>query len=221
VKRITSVVLAVFMIAFFGQGLAGAQEATPAAVSVILPVIPDPSQCPVTNAASVQEILDRVGATPAPAPAEEPAEASPTTVAFTLPEGQEADQATVNEITQRLVDILACFNAGNYLALYEFATDNYIRTQEATEPFTTDDVAFFASGTPIPMTPDVYNTLVAVGPVLMLSDGRVGAVVRGIFPFESSGIEADWLVFAQENGRWLLDEEVDNIDLQDMATPST
>jgi len=201
-------------------GGALAQEATPAVTPVEFPIVPGPTDCPLTAAPSVEAALAQIDATPIPASTgtqSEP-EASPTRVAFTLPDGTPADDATTAEVSATVVQIVACINTYGQSAIFAFSSDKLIQTIMDEQPLTTDDVASLS--TPQPLSAMDYGAVQSVEQVIVLPDGRVGAVVTTEFPANDPALEADWLVFTEVNGQWLVDEETDNISLETSATPA-
>ena len=181
-------------------GLAGAptlaQEATPeAAVAMRLPLTPDPATC-MAEALPIEEmqaIYDEVhaGGTDAAATAEE----------FVEPEGEAADAATAAAVTEVVVEVIRCnANGGNGLADAYYLTDQHLRENLA--EMTPEDFAAYTAQTPLPA--EDWLMVYKVDNVRMLPDGRVAAnpeiVVPGVGHFR------DTLIFAQVDGRWLIDE---------------
>jgi hypothetical protein len=71
----------------------------------------------------------------------------------------------------------------------------------------------------------LYASLIAIHDVVVLPDGRVGALVEAIFPDEAPGIQVDDFYFAEQDGRWLVDGIVEDLDGQyppetEVATPA-
>jgi hypothetical protein len=65
---------------------------------------------------------------------------------------------------------------------------------------------------------ELYGSLLAVRDVRVLPDGRVGALVETDFPGEPpEGAEVDFFLFVQEDGSWLIDDLVE--DLEDRYPP--
>ncbi len=139
------------------------------------------------------------------------AEASPT--AFALPAGAPADEATRAAVTDTIRMILACFNAGNYLAYLALVSDASIQSDFGETPLTEEDAAFLLA-TPQAGDSATWATLVAVRDVIVLEDGRVGALVDTIFPDEEPGVQTDFISFVQEDGTWKFDEIVEDLEGQ-------
>jgi hypothetical protein len=202
-----------------GNLAARAQETT-------FPVTPDPSECTVTPLTSDElyaVIGTPVSGTPMAGTDGETngPEASP--MAFTLPTGTPADEATRAAVTSTLRMVLACFNAGNYLAYLALSTDASMQADFGETPLTEEDAAFLV-GTPQASDPSMWATLVAVRDVILLDDGRVGALVDTIFPDEEPGVQTDFIYFANEDGTWKFDDIVEDLEGQyppeAMGTPA-
>src|SRR4051812_11573705 len=119
--RVISLVVfgfALFVMVFVSATV-GAQEAT----AVALPLVPDPAACEVAHRsiAGMQDVL----ATPIAAPSTAPFAATP----FTEPAGSPADAETGAAEIDTALQIVACSNAGDFLALSALYTDGYLRLQ--------------------------------------------------------------------------------------------
>jgi hypothetical protein len=174
-----------------GGGLtARAQETTS-------PVTPDPAECTVTSLTLdgfYAVVGTPVSGTPMAGTEGEgtgDTEASPTP--FTLPTGTPADEATRAAVTDTIRMILACFNAGNYLAYFALVTDTALLANIAEVPLTLEDVSFL-QGTPQAADSATWSTLVAVRDVIVLDDGRVGALIDTIFPDEETACGSSTIV---------------------------
>jgi hypothetical protein len=222
-RIVSAALVATLALVLLGGFTTRAQEATPGSTG--LPVTPDPSECTVQEP-TFQDLLDRIGATPVPAGmatgTEEPLPAA-SPAAFTLPPGTPADAATVAAITALMREVVACLNTGHYLTLFYFVSDSLLRQFEDEDPITEADVAAF-SGTPEALDASQYATLVAVRQVVVLPDGRVGALVDTIFPDEQPGVQTEYFAFVQEDGQWRIDEVVEDLEGQyppePMGTPA-
>ena len=91
-----------------------AQDATPAGEAI------DPGQCQVEPRAA-EDIEQLVGGTA------EGAEATPDAGQAGAMEGEAADEATVQAVTDTYRELIACLNAGEYLRVYALYTDDYVR----------------------------------------------------------------------------------------------
>ena len=210
-------------------GSDGATDGTPIVLPTGLPDTPDPARCTV-QAPTIDGLLGRLGATPVPSaprtgsPTEGDEEAPVATPpAFTLPDGEPADNPTVEAITALMLEVVACLNTGNVLTLFAFTSDAFLERVQATTPFTEEDAAYFEA-TPAARPAELYVTLVAVREVTVLPDGRVGALVDAISPDESAEVQTDYFLFVEEDGHWLIDEIVEDLEgrypPEPIATPA-
>src|SRR5215211_7261011 len=108
-------VVAVLATMLFAHPAVIAQNATPAAGEVI-----DPAECQVEPRAT-EEIEQLVGT------ASEAADATPDAAQAGSMEGEDADEATVQSVTQSYRELVACLNAGEFLRIYALYTDDYLR----------------------------------------------------------------------------------------------
>jgi len=175
---------------------AAAQDATPAppAGPFTLPAVPDPALC-TTEQRPIEESEALLG-TPAPTDLEP----------VVLTAGTPADQATVDAVIATMIQEAACTNAhgfGGHSGVYTdagFAEDNAGLDQET--------IAFFESPQNAAIFEDEANWfgVSAVSAVQILADGRVTAIVQ--FGRDSAG-PVDLMIFAEEDGRYLIDHWVD------------
>lgn len=208
--------LVLFALLTLGVGNSAAAQDTTA-----LPVTPDPAEC-TAEPVTLDELLALTGATPIPGTPsggmEEETAATPE--AFALPEGEPADDETVAAVTDTLRETLACINTGNFLTSYAFFSDDFKRRDLEEFPITEADVPFFAA-TPEALPAEMHASLLAVREARVLEDGRVGALVETIFPDEAPGPQVDFIIFVQEDGRWLLDEIIEDLEAQYPPTAAT
>lgn len=198
--RSLSFVVAIVAVALsVSIGLGGtpalAQEATPeAAMALRLPLTPDPAKCMAEELplAEMQAIFDEVhaGGTGAATPE-----------AFVEPEGEAADPTVAAAVTEVVVEVIRCnANGGSGLADAYYLTDEHLRDNLA--EMTAEDFALYTAQTPLPA--EEWLMVYKVDNVRVLPDGRVAAnpeiVVPGVGHFR------DTLIFAQVDGRWLIDE---------------
>ena len=179
----------------------GAQEATP---GVGLGV-PDPSECTVEPRPFA--FFEQFLGTPLAEPAEEPATPAAD---FQMPEGSPADAATVAAVTETVHHLLACLNAGDvFLRFGAFFTDDYFRREfERYGPIPEDELAFLMA-TPQPLAAEFRAALLAVVEVRELPDDRVAGLFDVRDPFAAgTGPSRFYWVFAEQDGRWLIDEQV-------------
>lgn len=127
-------------------------------------------------------------------------------------------------IVATMREVVACLNTGSALTLFAFVTDDFVRYAIEISPITRQLVDVFAAGSPAFLPPEGYGSLVAVREVTVLPDGRVGALVDTIEPPESPDVQTAYYVFVEEDGRWPIDERVENLEEQyppePVATPA-
>jgi plastocyanin len=92
-----------------------AQDATPAAGEVI-----DPAECQV-EPRTIEELQQLVGT------ASKGTEATPGAAQAGSMQGENADEAAVQAVTQTYRELVACLNGGQFLRVYALYTDDYLR----------------------------------------------------------------------------------------------
>ncbi len=153
--------LTVLSMLLFAHPAVIAQDATPAAGEVI-----DPAECQV-EPRTTEELQQLVGT------ASEGTEATPAAADAGSMEGEEADEATVQAVTQTYRELVACLNAGEFLRVYALYTDDYLRRTLADSGI---DPAQFQA-TPAPEQRET-TALVGVSDVRQLAGGLVTARVE-------------------------------------------
>lgn len=187
---------------------ASAQEGTP----IALPATPSPRLC--TTELDPDELRTRIesGSVAIESGAAEAVETVTETGEFILPEGQPADEATVVAITATAREWVACVNSGQYLKLLSLFSDEWLYLNFADPPLTEEEIADM-SATPEVMPRQLFGSLEAVRDVHVLPDGRAWALVETDFPAEPpEGVEVDFLVFVQRDGRWFIDDLVEDLE---------
>jgi plastocyanin len=149
-------VLAVLSMMLFAHPAVIAQDATPAAGEVI-----DPAECQV-EPRPIEEIEQLVGT------ASEEADATPDAAQAGSMEGEDADEATVQAVTQTYRELVACLNAGEFLRIYALYTDDYLRRTLADSGMDLQQL----QATPAPDRQET-TALVGVSEVRQLAGGRV------------------------------------------------
>ena len=142
----------------------------------------------------------------------------PPAAPFALPAGEPADPATAAAITATIYGTLACQNAGNWLAVFTFYTDDFLHKLRAEAAITPQDIAAWRKATLEPRAPEEYPALLGVREARVLPDGRVGTLVESDF---AEGLEVDFLYFERQAGRWLLDDAVFALEEQYPAISAT
>ncbi len=187
-----------------------AQDAAP----IALPVTPDPAAC-LVEPRTIEDLYALLG-TPVPAAPEGPRSMSTPasgSAEVSLPAGEPAGSATVVAITATIVQAYACFNAGDYLSAFALYSDDALQRFTEQGPFTEDIAAFFLA-TPEAFPEDFRSSVLAVRDVRVLPDGRVGALVDTNDPTSPpEGADVDFVVFVEQDGRYLIDEEITDLEL--------
>jgi uncharacterized cupredoxin-like copper-binding protein len=182
-------VLAVLSMMLFAQPAVIAQDATPAAGEVI-----DPAECQVEPRA-IEEIQQLVGT------AGEEADATPDAAQAGSMEGEDADEATVQAVTQTYRELVACLNAGEFLRVYALYSDDYLRRTLNDSGVDLEQI----QATPAPDQQEM-TALVGVSDVRQVAGGRVTARVETTSSPEgtSSVIQG---VLEQVDDRYLIADE--------------
>jgi plastocyanin len=154
-------VVAVLSMLLFAHPAVIAQDATPAAGEVV-----DPAECQVEPRA-IEEIEQLVGT------AGEGADATPDAAQAGAMEGEEADEATVQAVTETYRQLVACLNGGEFLRVYALYTDDYLRRTLADSGIDSQQL----QATPAPEQREA-TALVGVSDVRQLAGGRVAARVE-------------------------------------------
>lgn len=164
--------------------------------------VPDPSECTI-EPRPPESFMPEGTIVPKPAPTSLP----DVGTGFAWPQGEPAADDEIAGITQTIREFHACANAGDYprrLALY---TDRTIRPQ-----FDALDEAGWAStlafaATPAAVVPEGQRGWIdSITMARRLPDGRVGAYIVVIDPVNHPHQINAVVIFAQERGRWLIDE---------------
>ncbi len=175
-----------------------AEDGTPTPVT--FPVSPDAVECTV-EARPLADFERLLLATPDADPA---AAASPSP--FVMPEGEPADAATVTGVTTTLLEVYACYQAGDPRRFHALFTDEGVQRAFPPAMVSPEFIDEFFAASPVPVEdPDQRATILAIEEVTRLPDGRVGALVRSDEP-EFGGLQAVYWIFVQAGDRFLVDE---------------
>lgn len=174
------------------------------------PIVADPAEC-VTAPRSTEEIAaiwDGTLYTP-----------DPEIAAGVLPAGTPASDEIVTAVSATLRQFFACSNANNFAAELALMTDQGTLFFAPNEQVTVDKLnAFFDALLATPPAASEYEGYGALTDVTMLGDGRVGA----LSPADSSEDHAVYVIFANEDGVWLIDQITEITGpATPAATPST
>jgi hypothetical protein len=198
----------------------GAQEASPAAGLGA----PDPAECTV-EPRPVAYFEQFIGTPSAEQQAAMAAmeEATPDP-AFQMPEGEPADDATVDAVLETVWQLGACINAGDFWGRYAalFTEDYFRREFERFGPIPKEELASMAAS-PVPLPAEFQVSLLAIVDVRMLPDGRVAGLFDVQDPFAGgTGPSRFYWEFVQKDGRWLIDEQImlGPVDPDQIGTPT-
>ena len=155
-----------------GGGEALAQDATPGAIDLS----PNPDQC--TQAPRTLEEIQGIAGTPAPAGAGEATaaalDANPTVVE--LPTGEPAPKEAIDGIVATIVQNVACYNAGYYLAGFGGVTDAFLQSQVGVALFDQDFIDTITAS-PVALAEVQQTQLLDTRDFTLYADGRVGVLV--------------------------------------------
>src|SRR5215213_2512724 len=182
-----------------------AQEGTPEADGAENPRLVAPSEC-VAEPRSYEDItriLDLEGeGVPAPALTQ-----------ITPPLGDIADTETSISIKEAARQVLACFNAGDIPRAAGLMTENGVRRAYWGLTIDTQNRELARAriaAPPTPRTEEDLVRLITVTDVSVLPDGRIAAFVVLNEPLlPPPGPETLLFVFANQDGRWLVDDWID------------
>jgi hypothetical protein len=139
-----------------------------------------------------------------------PADRYPVDFIQELPTGVPADTGTVNAITDVIVEATACARDNDLLRLLALYTDAYVVTLGADQPTLIENL----EATPVsnqPVNSDLH--VATIQDVLLLDDGRVSAIVTlgGVEDPHPAPGRTILMIFANENGRWLVDGQYERV----------
>jgi hypothetical protein len=175
-------------------------QGTPAAAD---PNVPAPDECQIALPETIEFPADSmrpVAATPRPiiTEAETP---------FAPPAGEPADEETVAAITATVRESIACRNAGDFARMLVFFTPNMLAELYGSPATVDPEVLQGIQEGPRALPEPRRLRLDAIESIVMVPDGRVGAVVETSTPRREF---RDYLFFVldAESGRWLIDGSV-------------
>ncbi len=134
--------------------------------------------------------------------------ASDRATPFVIPEGEPADETTIAGVTATLLEMYACYQAGDPRRFHTLFTDEGIQRSYPSGLVDREfiDEFFAASPEPVEET-DQRATILAIEDVTLLADGRVGALVRSDEP-EFGGLQTVYWIFKETGGRFLVDDVI-------------
>ncbi|HEX5992726.1 MAG TPA: hypothetical protein VFY70_09160 [Thermomicrobiales bacterium] len=197
-----------------------AQDGTPEADGAENPRLVAPSECVAEPQAyeDIAAILNLDGdGVPAPAMTQ-----------ITPPLGEIADVKTSISIKEAARAVVACFNAGDIPRAAGLMTENGVRRAYWGLTIDADnrELARTRIAAPQQRTEETLVRLITVTDISVLPDGRVTAFVVLNEPLlPPSGPETLLFVFANQDGRWLVDDWIDFSivppDFGEEATPTS
>jgi hypothetical protein len=180
-----------------GSDLSARAQATPTAATLD---VPSPQEClvaPRPLPLFPAEVGQRAAATPGPLPT---APAQP----FVPPTGEAADAETIKGVTATVREALACRNGNDLLRAYALFTEDMIVSLFGGPATIDPEVQQAVVEQPSPLPRRQRLALVSLTDVVLLPDGRAGAIVE-----TQAGNQTfrDYLVFKHDStsGRWLID----------------
>ncbi|MCA9861023.1 MAG: hypothetical protein KC438_14940, partial [Thermomicrobiales bacterium] len=172
VKQLALVSVLSGMMLATGGGLATAQDATPGAIDLS----PNPELC--NQPARTLEEIQAIAGTPAPAGAGEATAAAldqnPQEVE--LPTGEPAPKEAIDGVVATIVQNIACYNAGDYLAGFGGVTEEFLVSQVGVALFDEDFVETITAD-PVPLPEELQTQLLDTREFTLYEDGRVGVLV--------------------------------------------
>ena len=163
--------------------------------------VPSPQECQVAPRQFPlfpEGVGQRAAATPLPL-------ATPPAAPFIPPQGEAADAETVAAVTATVREAIACRNGNDFLRAYTLFTENMIVSLFGGPATIDPEVGQAITEQPGPLPRRQRVALVDVSDVVLLPDGRVGAVV------DTQTVKQtfrDYLYFTRDpaSGRWLIDD---------------
>lgn len=126
-------------------------------------------------------------------------ETTGTPIPFTMPEGNPADQATVDEIAALYQQLTDCLNKGDYLRAYALYTDQYLQKNLSAKAIES------LASTPVPIEESRQSKFQSVLDARMLANGQIGALVSTTNPI--SGQLIIYSVLEHVDGHLRINEE--------------
>ena len=128
----------------------------------------------------------------------------------TIVVGETADPVSAQHVTTTIHQAFACLNAGDFGRFFSLLTDRAIVT---VFPWMAEILADEASAAeamaPNPPDEEFQQTILGIGSIAQLPDGRHSAVVVGIDPSGGDAPFALYLILTENDGSWLIDDAVE------------
>ncbi len=200
--RAAACLLAVMLLALTLPFSAGTVlgQATPAAAALD---VPSPEEC-VVEPRSLPLFPEGVGQLASATPAPLATEPEPP---FTIPQGEPADVETTTGVSATVREAIACRNANDFQRAYALFTQDMLVSLFGGPATVDPEVVAAIAEEAGPLSRRQQLALLALTDVILLPDGRVGAIVE---TGNARRAYQDFLIFEQDpaSGRWLIDESV-------------
>jgi hypothetical protein len=124
--------------------------------------------------------------------------------------GETADLVSAQHVTSTIHQAFACLNAGDFGRFFSLLTDGAIvkifpwMAEVLADEATADEAL-----APQPPGEEHQQTILGIGSIAQLPDGRYSAVVVGIDPSGSDAPFALYLILTESDGTWLIDDAVE------------
>jgi len=172
------------------------------APSQIGPIKPQASSCTVDP-----RTTDELVALFSTASPDDPVAIDMTT---TIVMGETADPVSAQHVTSTIHQAFACLNAGDFGRFFSLLTDQAIvKVFPWMAEVLADESSAAEALTPNPPEADYQQTILGIGSIAQLPDGRYSAVVVGIDPSGGDAPFALYLILTETDGIWLIDDAVE------------
>lgn len=176
------------------------------------PAITDPQRECLAAPRSLEEVVALVESVRAT-----PSDGYPPIFIEAIPTGVPADTETVDVVTSVVLELTACARNGDVLRLLALFTDAYVLAIAGSE------AAFIENLEVTPVSDQPINSdlhVAAIQDVMLLDDGRVSAIVilGGVEDSHPAPGRTVLMIFAEQDGRWLLDGQYERVWSGDSKT---
>ena len=164
------------------------------------PVSPDPAACTI-EPRSLPSIAALWDGKPVP-------DSLPARAEVTIPIGSELDAVTRAAVTTTIHGIFACLNGPDMGRAFAYLTDDALVSNFGWAVQAIAQGESWVMNTRDQMPPEMRMTILALGPIMRLPDGRVGALVTFHDPNSDpeTKIAALYLVLSLQGPIWQIDE---------------
>ena len=128
----------------------------------------------------------------------------------TIVVGEPADPVSAQHVTSTIHQAFACLNAGDFGRFFSHLTDRaVVENFSWMAEILADEASAAEAMTPNPPDAEFQQTILGIGSIAQLPDGRFSAVVVGIDPSGGDAPFALYLILTESDGAWLIDEAVE------------